>query len=387
MDLERCKAVVEHVRGLVAKYKGTGITEQDTKNALIEPVLAAFGWPKDDLERVRAEYRRVPQSNPSDYALLSGNKPVVLVEAKALDVQVDEHRHVAQVVGYANMAAAEWALVTNGDRWDLYAVLAPGEMKDKRVFSKRVVDGDFLDWMAWISPARLEARDLTRFWRLLVAERQVKTTMESMFRSRSDALVALLAVQTGLAISEVATALQALRMTVEGPSMEGRMQILAGMGPVVTAPPPAVRPPQPPSESLPVLPVLMPAPSKSATASVPLQPSTSALPAPTPGNKPEKFTVGGMTWTVKTWRELVVRAAEAVHTLRPEVYDGIFDAESLRGRSRALFSRSADGMVEAMPIPGGFAEGNQSAASAVALANKLLAWAKVSEPATYTCTG
>lgn len=387
MDLDRCKVVAERVRGLVAKYKGIGITEQDTKNALIEPVLAAFGWPKDDLERVRAEYRHTSKSNPVDYALLSRGRPVLLVEAKALDVPADEYKYVAQVLAYANMAGAEWALVTNGDQWDLYAVLAKGDVPKKLIFSVHVGDADFLDWMAWVSPKRVEASELDRFWRLLVAERRVKATVESMFRERSDALVALLAEKTGLDISEVATALQALRMSFDGPSMEGRMQILAGMGPVVVPQPPAIQPPSPPAAQEPVPPTPQPEPPAPKPTTVLLPRSTGTLTAPTPGSKPATFTIGSQTWVVKTWRELVVRTAEAVHRLHPEVYDGLFDAAELRGRTRVLFSRTSEGMVEAMPIPGGFAEGNQSASSSVSLTNKLLAWARVTEPASYTCKG
>ena len=242
MDAERCKAVLGRVRMLAAKYKGKGLTEQDTKNALIEPLLASFGWPKDDLERVRAEYRHTAKSNPVDYALLSRGRPVLLVEAKALDIQADEYKFVAQVLAYANMTGAEWALLTNGYQWDLYAVLARGDVKNKRIFSLRVDDEDFLDWMEWISPGRVEASELDRFWRLLLAERTVKATVEQLFRERSDALVKLLADQTGLHAGEVATALQNLRMSFDGPSMEGRIRILAGM---------AGEPPQKPEKTSP----------------------------------------------------------------------------------------------------------------------------------------
>lgn len=381
MDLDRCKDVAERVHGLVARYKSHGLTEQDTKNALIEPVLAAFGWPKDDLERVRAEYRHTSKSNPVDYALLSRGRPVLLVEAKALDVPTDEHKHVAQVLTYANMAGAEWALVTNGDQWDLYAVLAKGDVSKKLIFSVHVGDPDFRDWMAWISPRRVEASELDRFWRLLVAERRVKATVETMFRERADALVALLAARTGLDGGEVATALQALHMSFDGPSMEGRMQILARMGPELVPKQPTVPgtlrrvEAAPPGATSPK----MSNPSTGQTA------PGQRLPIPVSGSKPETFSIGDQTWPLRTWRMMLVRAAEAAHSLRPEAYDSIFDAPELRGRKRANFSRTGEGLVEPMQIPGGFAEGNQSSASSVRLTNKLLALTGVTQTTVYTC--
>ena len=379
MDAERCKVVVERVAASVAKYKGQGITEQDTKNALIEPLLTVIGWPKDDLERVRAEYRHTAQSNPVDYALLSRGRPVLLVEAKALDVQVDEHKYVAQVLTYANMAAAEWAVITNGKQWDLYAVLARGDLRNKRIFSAQVTDDDFLDWMAWITPDRVEASELDRFWRLLLAERTVRAAVEGMFRDRGDALVALLAKQTGLHPNDVATALQTLRITVGGPSMEGRLLILEGMGKdVEVEPPPSV--PVKRRTRRATQPKRPRATPPSSTGSEP-----TSLPAPIAGKKPETYTIGNRTWQVNTWRDLLVRTAEYLHDLDPEGFRGVYEEKKLQGRKRAMFSRAPDGMIQALPIPGGYAEGNQSASSAVNLINKLFAWASVTEDASYIC--
>ncbi len=379
MDVERSKVVVERVATLVEKYVGQGLTEQDTKNALIEPLLKVIGWPKDDLERVRAEYRHTAKSNPVDYALLSRGRPVLLVEAKALDAHVDEHKYIAQVLTYANMAAAEWAVITNGKRWDLYAVLARGDLRNKRIFSAQVSDPDFLDWMAWITPDRVEASELDRFWRLLVAERTVRASVEGMFRDRSDALVALLASQTGLHPNDVATALQTLRITVGGPSMEGRLQILKGMGepePVEpTPPPPKKRRPRRRTKPKP-----KPSASQAAEGAEPTR-----IPAPIPGKKPESYAIGGNTWPVNTWRDLLIKTAEYLHERDADAYKGIFTAQALQGRKRANFSTTPDGMIDVLQIPGGYAEGNQSASSAVRLINKLFAWASVTEDASYTC--
>lgn len=46
--MERLDALAKQIAGLCSKYRGQGLTEQDTKNALIEPVLAELGWPKSN---------------------------------------------------------------------------------------------------------------------------------------------------------------------------------------------------------------------------------------------------------------------------------------------------------------------------------------------------
>jgi predicted type IV restriction endonuclease len=370
MNMDRCKVVLERVRGHVAKYKGMGLTEQDTKNALIEPMLASFGWPKDDLERVRAEYRHTSKSNPVDYALLSRGRPVLLVEAKALDVSADEYKFVAQVITYANMAGAEWALVTNGDQWDLYAVLAKGDVGKKLIFSAKVGDADFLDWMAWISPSRVEASELDRFWRLLVAERRVKATVETMFRERSDALVKLLAHQTGLHEGEVATALQTLHISFAGPSMEGRIQILAG----VSDPAPKAKPPKPPKKASKAKPKPKP----------PTGGNLSQLQTPLPYKKPGVLNIGNRSWELNSWRDLLRYAIEDLYQRAPGTYAGIFDAPELQGKKRAYFSHEHDGMLQPVEIPDGYAEGNLSASAVVRVVNKLWAWAGVNAEVNYT---
>src|SRR5438093_7775040 len=52
------------VRDRIARYGPQGIGEQDTKAALIVPVLRALGWDTEDLEDVKLEFKRRPADNP-----------------------------------------------------------------------------------------------------------------------------------------------------------------------------------------------------------------------------------------------------------------------------------------------------------------------------------
>ena len=58
------------VRERVDRHRGSPIGEQNTKAALIEPILRALGWAVEDPEEVWREYRRRSSDNPVDYALL-----------------------------------------------------------------------------------------------------------------------------------------------------------------------------------------------------------------------------------------------------------------------------------------------------------------------------
>src|SRR5437868_12645731 len=88
-DLE---ATIVTVRDRIARYQGQGIGEQDTKAALIVPVLRALGWDTEDLEDVKLEYKRRPSDNPVDYALVLLREPRLFIEAKALGAPLDDSR-------------------------------------------------------------------------------------------------------------------------------------------------------------------------------------------------------------------------------------------------------------------------------------------------------
>ena len=80
-DLEVALATV---RERIAKYQRQGIGEQDTKAALIVPVLRALGWDVEDLEDVKLEYRGRQSDKPVDYALFLLRTPRLFIEAKSL---------------------------------------------------------------------------------------------------------------------------------------------------------------------------------------------------------------------------------------------------------------------------------------------------------------
>jgi predicted type IV restriction endonuclease len=60
------EGVLAQVRERVDRYTGAPINEQETKAALIEPILRALGWDVEDIEEVRREYKPKRADNPVD---------------------------------------------------------------------------------------------------------------------------------------------------------------------------------------------------------------------------------------------------------------------------------------------------------------------------------
>lgn len=397
MDPQQLSAPIARIAQVAARFRGRSLTEQDTRNALIEPVLAALGWAKEDLDRVRAEYRHTPKFNPVDYALFADARPVMFVEAKALDVSVEDHKAVSQVLSYANVVGVEWALITNGWQWHLYSVFAKVEATCKRLFAVTLADPDAAEWLAWTTPERLQGQQLARLWRLLFAEQQVRETVNRLFAERNDALVGLIAREVGLDHADVAMALQVLQPSLSAATMAGRSRLVAVPG--SPAPEPI---PLPSAEPLPVDGGVADRPAdepdakrregaaerKGARAQPPEPVTGEAVPirqAPEPNRKPATLTIAGETWAVTSWADLYLRAIRQAHRVQPARYEGIFTAEEFAGRRRRWFDRTPDNLRTPRQIPGGFAEVNLSAGTILGMVALLLDFVGVpAESARYS---
>ena len=71
------------------------IGEQNTKAALIDPILIALGWDLQEIDEVRREYRRKPQDNPADYALFLNRTECLFIEAKSLEKDLNDRKWIS----------------------------------------------------------------------------------------------------------------------------------------------------------------------------------------------------------------------------------------------------------------------------------------------------
>jgi predicted type IV restriction endonuclease len=93
--------------------------EDEVKGYLIEPFLKALLWDPTDPNFVRRQYPVTMGSETKkvDYALMSGDSPACVVEAKAGEIGVSDAK---QALSYARNIDVSWAMVTNGQRICLY---------------------------------------------------------------------------------------------------------------------------------------------------------------------------------------------------------------------------------------------------------------------------
>jgi hypothetical protein len=130
-------ALVEQLRTKITRYHAP-LGEQNTKAALIEPLLRALGWDVEDVDEVHREYKARAMDNPVDYALMLERKPVLFVEAKGTRENLEDRKWAAQIMSYAVVAGVEWVLLTNGDEYRIYNSHAAVPVQDKLFRSARL---------------------------------------------------------------------------------------------------------------------------------------------------------------------------------------------------------------------------------------------------------
>lgn len=181
--------VVSLIRERIAAYRGRGIGEQNTKAGLVAPLLRVLGWDVEDLREVHLEYRRRPNDNPVDYALLIQGAPRMFVEAKALDGNLDDQRWANQIMGYAVVAGVRWVVLTNGDEYRLYNSHASVPVEEKlfqqvRISEEATNPEETLALLSKESIAELEA-----LWQENFVDRQVQAALNSLFEPEADDVI------------------------------------------------------------------------------------------------------------------------------------------------------------------------------------------------------
>jgi hypothetical protein len=209
------------VRDRIERHQRENIGEQDTKAALIVPVLRALGWDVEDLEDVKLEYRRRPSDNPVDYALFLLRTPRLFIEAKALGAHLDDGKWASQILAYATVAGVEWVALTDGNAWRIYNSHAavPVEQKLFRVVHIADPDDHAEETLRLLSKAQMADHLIDDLWKSDFVDRQVRDALQQLFGPEPDpSLVrAVRAKTSALTLAEVRKSLGRLRTTFDFP--------------------------------------------------------------------------------------------------------------------------------------------------------------------------
>src|SRR5215218_3682643 len=172
------------------------IGEQNTKAALIDPVLSALGWSLEELDEVSREYRRKPQDNPVDYALFMLQSPRLFVEAKALEKDLNDRKWISQTLSYATVVGVEWCVLTNGDEYRLYNAHAAVPVEEKLFRVVRISESDqeeyTLETLELLSKEKMADNLLNVIWKAHFIDRHVSRALGELLKNDDANLIRLI---------------------------------------------------------------------------------------------------------------------------------------------------------------------------------------------------
>ena len=137
-DLKKC---IEELQGQLKKHRRSGLKELPTRTIFVDQLLGALGWDIRDPDEVELEYPTI-DGKSVDYALKINKKPVILLEAKALNDPLDDVKAIAQVVGYAANDGVEWCVLTNGVHYKVYSSSQRAAAPEKLLFEVSIDPDD-----------------------------------------------------------------------------------------------------------------------------------------------------------------------------------------------------------------------------------------------------
>ncbi len=118
-------------------------TEEATKNALVLPLLNILGYNVFDPTEVVPEFTTdygTKKGEKVDYAIMQDGKPIILIECKNIDVDLDKV-HASQLFRYFTVSEAKIGILTNGIVYRFFTDIdAPNKMDDKAFLEINLLD-------------------------------------------------------------------------------------------------------------------------------------------------------------------------------------------------------------------------------------------------------
>lgn len=118
-------------------------TEEGTKNAMVMPFIGALGYNVFDPTEVTPEFVAdvgTKKGEKVDYVILKDSKPIMLVECKCCDQDLDLN-HASQLYRYFSVTDARFSILTNGVVYRFYTDLeAPNKMDNNPFFEFNMLD-------------------------------------------------------------------------------------------------------------------------------------------------------------------------------------------------------------------------------------------------------
>lgn len=129
--INKVKQLAENIESLKDNIK----TEESTKNAFIMPMIQTLGYNVFNPLEVVPEYDadiKDKKGDKVDYAILSDKEPIMVIECKHWEENLD--KHVGQLKGYFVASKSRFGILTNGIEYRFYTDLVEKNKMDQEPF-------------------------------------------------------------------------------------------------------------------------------------------------------------------------------------------------------------------------------------------------------------
>lgn len=129
------KEQIKQLGEKVSKLRSQVLTEEATKSAFVMPFIQILGYdlfnPLEVVPEFVTDYG-AKNIEKIDYAILHDNVPVLVIECKNQDENLD--KHYTQVHKYFHLTNARFAVLTNGVQYNFYADIDNANKMDEKPF-------------------------------------------------------------------------------------------------------------------------------------------------------------------------------------------------------------------------------------------------------------
>lgn len=166
-------------------------------------MFQVLGWDFSDFNSVKSELRHKDYKDSVDYAFFSStdkNKPILLLEAKALGTDLNNPKIVKQLCIYLGEMGVQWGVLSDGNKYVMYNSRGGHSFEDQRFLTLQIKsvgteDGLLIDelsekLMALLSRECLENDKIQKTYEEHMINGQIQTALYSLLSSPFDTLAA-----------------------------------------------------------------------------------------------------------------------------------------------------------------------------------------------------
>ena len=197
VDKEKLLKELRRLKEVIWDLKNEGIIEQETKDILINPLFEKLGW-KVDRKTLRSEYPIEDSGEKVDYAFFrrgDTQKPLLLVEAKALGNNLRGIKDIKQICNYMITEGVQWGILTNGNKYIMYNSDAGHSYKEWNFLTPQI-DDDSIEKLAddlikFIGRDSLKNDGRQKFYQELVIDKHIENVFKSFTKSLDKIAIAI----------------------------------------------------------------------------------------------------------------------------------------------------------------------------------------------------